>query len=206
MDDALLISPSEFPLPMTDESLASEPEERVAVLAGGCFWCVEAVYRQLDGVTEVVSGYSGGTPDTADYRTVSGGGTDHAEVVRIRYDGSRTTLGRLLRVFFSIAHDPTQRDRQGNDVGRQYRSAIFAVSPQQQQIAEAYIRQLDAAGAFSRPIVTEVVSLSAFHPAEAYHQNYAALNPNQPYIAAVATPKTAKLRTHFAADLRDPQS
>jgi peptide-methionine (S)-S-oxide reductase len=195
-----VVRPEEFPEPAVDAPLA--PGEATAVLAGGCFWCVEAVYLQLDGVRSVVSGYSGGTADTADYETVCSGTTDHAEAVAVRYDTARLSYGRLLRIFFSIAHDPTTRDRQGYDVGRQYRSAIFAADDEQRHIAEAYIRQLDAAGVFPAPIVTEVVPLDRFYPAETYHQNYAARNPGQPYIAATALPKVRKVRAAYAADVR----
>src|SRR2546422_5128278 len=167
-----------------------------AVLAGGCFWCVEAVYLQLDGVRTVKSGYAGGTADTADYETVCTGTTDHAEAVEIAYDPSRLSYGKLLKVFFSIAHDPTTKDRQGPDVGRQYRSAIFYATAEQKRIAEAYIAQLDGAKVFERPIVTEVVPLGRFYEAEAYHQNYAARNPGQPYIAFNALPKVKKVRTY----------
>ena len=190
-----------FPDPQLDPA---EPgaTPRLAVLAGGCFWCVEAVYRELDGVLAVVSGYSGGSAATADYETVCTGRTDHAEVVQIQYDPSRASFGKLLKIFFAVAHDPTQRDRQGNDVGRQYRSAIFYVDAQQKQVAEAYIRQLDAAKVFARPIVTELEPLEDFFEAEAYHQNYAALHPGQPYVAAVALPKVAKLRQYFGDELK----
>ena len=176
--------------------------EQTAVLAGGCFWCVEAVYLQLDGVRSVTSGYAGGTADTADYDTVCTGTTGHAEAVEIRYDPTKLTYGKLLKVFFSIAHDPTTRDRQGPDVGRQYRSAIFYANDEQKRIAEAYIRQLDAAKVFDRPIVTEVVPLERFYEAEAYHQNYAARNPGQPYIAATAAPKVKKVRQYYADQLK----
>jgi peptide-methionine (S)-S-oxide reductase len=167
------------------------------VLAGGCFWCVEAVYKQLDGVLSVTSGYAGGTPDTADYHTVSSGRTDHAEAVEVRFDPRRITYGQLLRVFFSIAHDPTQRDRQGPDVGRQYRSVIFYADEEQKRVAEAYIRQIEAARIFDAPIVTEVRPLEAFYEAEPYHQDYADRNPLNPYIMFNAQPKVRKVRKHF---------
>ncbi len=187
-----------FPDPVLDIAPstggANPGPEAVAVLAGGCFWCVEAVYLQLDGVKTVVSGYAGGTADTANYRTVCGGGTNHAEAVQITYDPSRITFGQILKVFFWIAHDPTQLDRQGNDRGRQYRSAIFYADDRQREVAAAYIRQLDRAGVFPDPIVTTLEPLEAFYEAESYHQNYAARNPAQPYVAAVAAPKVEKLR------------
>ncbi len=195
-----MVSPEQFPDPAIDAAPASG--EQTAVLAGGCFWCVEAVYLQLDGVRSVKSGYSGGTADTADYETVCTGTTDHAEAVEIRYDPAKLSYGKLLKVFFSIAHDPTTRDRQGGDVGRQYRSAIFYANDEQKRVAEAYIEQLDAAKLFDRPIVTEVVPLDRFYEAEAYHQNYAARNPGQPYIAATAAPKVKKVRTYYADQLR----
>ena len=172
------------------------------MLAGGCFWCTEAVYRELDGVLQVVSGYSGGSADTADYETVCTGRTEHAEVIQIAYDPSRLTFGALLRIFFAVAHDPTQLDRQGNDVGPQYRSAIFYADAEQERIAEAYIAQLDAAKVFGKPIVTQLEPLEKFFEAEAYHQNYAALHPGQPYIQAVAAPKVEKLRAYFGDALK----
>jgi peptide-methionine (S)-S-oxide reductase len=195
-----VVSPEQFPDPVIDAVPASGDE--TAVLAGGCFWCVEAVYLQLDGVSSVKSGYAGGTADTADYETVCSGTTDHAEAVEIRYDRSKLTYGKLLKVFFSIAHDPTTRDRQGADVGRQYRSAIFYANDEQKRVAEAYIKQLDAAKVFDRPIVTEVVPLERFYEAEAYHQNYAARNPGQPYIAFTALPKVKKVRQYYADQLK----
>ncbi len=191
-----MVSPEQFPDPVLDAAPASGDE--TAVLAGGCFWCVEAVYLQLAGVSSVKSGYAGGTADTADYETVCSGTTEHAEAVEIRYDRSKLTYGRLLKVFFSIAHDPTTRDRQGADVGRQYRSAIFYANDEQKRVAEAYIKQLDAAKLFDRKIVTEVVPLDRFYEAEAYHQNYAARNPGQPYIAVNALPKVKKVRQYYA--------
>ena len=196
-----MVSPEKFPDPVRD-ALSGGGTEGVAVLAGGCFWCVEAVYLQLDGVRSVKSGYSGGTAETADYETVCSGRTGHAEAVEIRYDPAKLTFGRLLKVFFSIAHDPTTKDRQGNDVGRQYRSAIFYADDEQREIATSYIAQLDAAKVFDRPIVTEVVPLERFYEAETYHQNYAARNPGQPYIAFNALPKVTKVRQYYADHLK----
>src|SRR5215471_15110766 len=178
------IPPREFPNAVVDTPLESKPIEKSIVLAGGCFWCTEAVFRQLRGVRSVTSGYSGGAASTANYRAVCGGNTGHAEAIEIRYDASECTLGQLLKIFFSIAHDPTQLDGQGADIGTQYRSAIFFADAEQKNISEAYIRQLNAAGVFSQPIVTTLEPLETFYPAEAYHQNYAAINPRQPYIAA----------------------
>lgn len=189
------VSPERFPDPAVDT--APSEGERVAVLAGGCFWCVEAVYRQLDGVLAVTSGYAGGSASSADYRTVSSGATDHAEAVEVRYDPSRIGYGRILKVFFSIAHDPTQLDRQGPDVGRQYRSAIFYGDDEQRRVAEAYVRQLEDAKVFNAPIVTEVAKLDRFYPAEDYHQDYAATHPFEPYILFNARPKVDKVRKYF---------
>lgn len=200
----LAIEPGAFPNPERDIDPAGARGEQTAVLAGGCFWCVEAVFREIDGVLAVTSGYSGGSAETADYKTVCTGRTDHAEVVSIRFDPARTSFGQLLKVYFAVAHDPTQKDRQGDDRGRQYRSAVFHVDAAQKEVAEAYIRQLDAAHVFNAPIVTEVVPLEAFHEAEAYHHNYAELHPEQGYIAAVALPKVAKLRKQFADKLKEP--
>src|SRR5262245_30222631 len=140
-----------FPDAVEDTPLSSAPEEKTAVLAGGCFWCVEAVFRQLQGVRSVVSGYAGDSAETANYRAVCSGRTNHAEAIQIRYDSSQTTFGQLLKIYFSVAHDPTQLNRQGNDMGLQYRSAIFYTDDDQRRIAEAYIRQLDAAGVFANP-------------------------------------------------------
>jgi peptide-methionine (S)-S-oxide reductase len=171
-------------------------------MAGGCFWCVEAVFRQLQGVTSVLSGYAGDTAETANYRAVCSGMTNHAEAIEVRYDASQTTYGQLLKIHFSVAHDPTQLDRQGNDMGRQYRSAIFYSNDDQKRIAEAYIQQLNAARIFNDPIVTTLEPLRQFYVAEDYHQDYAARNPNQPYIAYVAQPKVDKLRKNFAERLK----
>lgn len=189
----------DFPDPPEDLApRGSQPQS--IVLAGGCFWCVEAVYRQLDGVLDVVSGYAGDSRETADYETVCSGRTNHAEVVKITYDPARITLGRLLKVFFSTAHDPTQVDRQGNDMGRQYRSAIFYADDEQKRIAEQYIGKLNTAKVFRAPIATGLEPLEAFYDAEAYHQDYAARHPFQPYIAGVSMPKVEKTR-HVFSDL-----
>ena len=193
------VSPEDFPNPAVDSARSSEPAERKAVLAGGCFWCVEAVYKNLEGVSSVKSGYAGGSAETADYETVSTGSTEHAEAVEVTYDPSRTTYGQILKVFFSIAHDPTQLDRQGPDVGHQYRSAIFFADDEQKRIAQSYIEQLNQAHVFDRPIVTEVTPLEAFYEAETYHQDYAARNPLNPYIVFNAQPKVRKVRAYQAA-------
>jgi peptide-methionine (S)-S-oxide reductase len=185
------------PAPAVDAQRASRPGHQIAVVAGGCFWGVQAVFQHVKGVITATSGYSGGTAKTADYEIVSTGRTGHAESVQIVYDPSEITYGELLRIFFSVAHDPTQRNRQGPDEGTQYRSAIFFANEEQKRIAEAYIAQLDQAKVFSRPIVTAVVPLEGFYPAEAYHQNYAALHPNQPYIVFNDAPKVEHLRRVF---------
>ncbi|MGQ0656905.1 MAG: peptide-methionine (S)-S-oxide reductase MsrA [Chromatiales bacterium] len=199
---SLTVSPDEFPDPKEDPPPTQSAPDAQAVLAGGCFWCVEAVFRELEGVLEVTSGYTGDTAPSANYRAVCSGTTDHAEAVQVRYDPARISYGQLLKVFFSVAHDPTQLNRQGNDQGRQYRSAVFYADAEQRRIAEAYICQLNEAGVFSAPIATRLESLEAFYRAEAYHQNYAALNPSQPYIEAVALPKVEKLREYFADKLK----
>jgi peptide-methionine (S)-S-oxide reductase len=193
------VSPEEFPDPVVDTALAEKTGQSRAILAGGCFWCVEAVYKNLEGVSSVKSGYAGGTADTADYETVSSGTTDHAESVEVVYDPSRISYGQILKVFFAIAHDPTQLNRQGPDTGRQYRSAIFYGDGEQQRVAQAYIDQLNKAHVFDQPIVTEVVPLEAFYQAETYHQDYAARNPLNPYIVFNAQPKVRKLRSYQEA-------
>jgi len=186
-----------LPDPAVDTPAASTKGVETAVLAGGCFWGVEAVFEHLKGVTQVVSGYSGGTSESAKYNVVSSGATAHAEAVRISYDPSRITYGQLLKVFFSVAHDPTQLNRQGPDTGKQYRSAIFYANDEQKKVAQAYVAQLNAAKTFPRPVVTEIAPLKAFYEAEAYHQDYAARNPTQPYIVAHDLPKVANLQQRF---------
>jgi peptide-methionine (S)-S-oxide reductase len=187
------------PEPVVDAPRASAPSQQAAVLSGGCFWGVQAVFQHVKGVISATSGYSGGAKKTAVYEVVSSGDTGHAESVRIVYDPSQITYGELLRVFFSVAHDPTQLNRQGPDEGTQYRSSIFYSSDDQKRIAEAYIAQLDNSKVFPRPMVTKVVPLQGFYPAEAYHQNYAALHPNQPYIMFNDAPKVEHLRQEFPA-------
>lgn len=189
-----------FPDPPEDLPPGDGPQS--VVLAGGCFWCVEAVYRQLDGVLEVSSGYAGDDASTANYETVCSGRTRHAEAVKLVYDPARISFGRILKVFFGSAHDPTQLDRQGNDRGHQYRSAIFYADAGQKRVAEAYIRTLDDAKVFRSPIVTRLEPLEAFHMAEAYHQDYAARNPFQLYIAGVSMPKVEKTRHYFPDQLK----
>ena len=183
-----------IPDPVLDAPLAATKGERTVVLAGGCFWGVEAVFEHVKGVTGVTTGYSGGSMRDADYESVSAGNTGHAESVRITYDPSQVTYGRLLKVFFAVAHDPTQLNRQGPDIGKHYRSAIFYVGEEQKRIAESYIDQLNRAKLFKRPIATQVTGLKTFHEAEAYHQDYAARHPDQPYIVIHDLPKVENLR------------
>jgi peptide-methionine (S)-S-oxide reductase len=183
-----------FPDPAVDIPLAKAAGVQTAVLAGGCFWGVEGVFEHVKGVTRVVSGYSGGQADTASYRQVSSGRTGHAESVQISYDPARISYGQLLKVFFSVAHDPTELDRQGPDTGSQYRSAIFYANADQKRVADLYVSQLQKARAFSRPIVTQVVPLKAFYDAEAYHQDYLAHHPDQPYIVINDLPKITSLK------------
>ncbi len=170
---------------------------QTAVLAGGCFWGVEAVFERVRGVSQVVSGYAGGTKASADYQQVSSGTTGHAEAVKISYDPKVVSYGQLLTIYFSVAHDPTELNRQGPDVGRQYRSAIFFASPSQQAAAKASIAALRNRKVFSRPIVPQVVPLQAFYPAEAYHQDYIAHNPFNPYVVVHDLPKLAQLKRQF---------
>ncbi|MBX2852859.1 MAG: peptide-methionine (S)-S-oxide reductase MsrA [Phycisphaeraceae bacterium] len=206
-------NPAEVPDPDNDEVVAESPsgasdgtetttastgdtneQARQVVLAGGCFWCVEAVYEQLDGVLDVESGYAGGDVLTANYKAVGSGRTKHAEVVRITYDPTKITYGTILKVFFTTAHDPTTLNRQGADVGPQYRSAIFYANDEQKQIAAEYIKQLNEAGVYRDPIVTTLEPLDAYYPAEGYHQDYASQNPGNPYIQGVSQPKVDKTR------------
>ena len=200
--DSCRIPIRNFPDPVVDAPLAGSPLEKTGVVAGGCFWCVEAVFRELRGVTSVLNGYAGDSAATANYRAVCSGRTNHAEAIEIRYDAGQTTFGQLLKIHFSVAHDPTQLDRQGNDFGRQYRSAIFYADDEQKKIAEAYIQQLNDARVFNDAIATTLEPLEAFYEAEEYHQDYAARNPNQPYIVYVAQPKVDKLRENFAERLK----
>ncbi len=200
--DSCRIPVRNFPNPVTDTPLERTPFERTVVLAGGCFWCVEAVFKELRGVTAVRSGYAGDSASTASYRAVCSGSTNHAEAIEVRYDASKTTLGQLLKIHFAVAHDPTQLNRQGNDSGRQYRSAIFYSDEEQKNVAEAYIRQLNNANVFATPIVTTLEPLKAFYVAEEYHQDYAARNPGQPYIVYVSQPKVEKLKENFKEHLK----
>ena len=186
-----------LPAPAVDVPAAAAKGPQTAVFAGGCFWGVEAVFRHVKGVTSSVSGYAGGAASTADYEAVSSGTTGHAESVKVTYDPAQVSYGQLLKVFFSVAHDPTQLNRQGPDTGTQYRSVIFTTTDEQKRVAQAYVAQLDRAKIFGRGIVTEVVALPAFYPAEAYHQNYLALHPMQPYIVYNDLPKLANLKAQF---------
>ena len=186
-----------LPAPTVDAPKAAAHGEQVAVLAGGCFWGIEAVFEHVKGVHRVVAGYSGGSADTAHYDEVSEGDTGHAESVQVHFDPAEVSYGTLLQVFFSVALDPTERNRQGPDVGSQYRSVIFYGNDEQQRIAGAYIAQLTAAKAFPAPIVTQLVPLQAFYPAEAYHQHYFQRHPYNPYIVYNDAPKVAHLRQLF---------
>jgi peptide-methionine (S)-S-oxide reductase len=200
---AFLIAPAAaaprapFPAPAMDEALAKAPGKETAVFAGGCFWGVQAVFERVRGVVATTAGYSGGAASTATYEQVSSETTGHAESVQVVYDPSRITYGELLRVFFSVAHDPTELNRQGPDVGTSYRSAIFFTNAEQQRIAKAYIAQLDAAKILKKRIVTEVSPLKAFYAAEAYHQDYALKNPDNPYIQVCDRPKISALKQQY---------
>jgi peptide-methionine (S)-S-oxide reductase len=184
------------PAPAVDNSLAPGPLQ-TAVLSGGCFWGTQGVFEHVKGVRQVLAGYSGGQASTASYASVSTGNTGHAESIRVIFDPAVVSYGEILRVFFSVAHDPTQLNRQGPDEGTQYRSSIFFGDPTQQKIATAYIAQLDQAKVFPRPVVTRVDPLKGFYPAEGYHQDYLFHNPNQPYIAYNDLPKIANLKRVF---------
>lgn len=188
---------SPFPAPALDAPLASAKSQQTVVLAGGCFWGVQAVFEHLRGVESVTSGYSGGSVKSPSYENVSLGGTGHAESVSIAFDASKITYGQLLMIFFSVAHDPTQLNRQGPDTGSQYRSVIFYNSDEQKRIAEAYIAQLDAAKVYSRPIVTKVEPFQAFYRAEEYHQDFLKNNPANPYIVYNDLPKLENLKKDF---------
>ena len=185
------------PAPMLDEQPAAASTAEVTVLAGGCFWGVQGVFAHVEGVTEAVSGYAGGNEATANYNTVSTGATEHAESVRVTFDPHRISYGRILQIYFSVAHDPTQLDRQGPDIGRQYRSAIFPKSTQQARIAEEYIAQLKRARAFDAPIVTIIEPDRIFYPAEDYHQDFLTLHPTYPYIVFNDLPKLENLKRLF---------
>jgi peptide-methionine (S)-S-oxide reductase len=192
-----------IPAPALDDARAAGPLQ-TAVLAGGCFWGVQGVYEHVRGVKQVLSGYSGGSKATAEYEVVSRGRTGHAESVQIRFDPKEISYGEILRIYFSVVHDPTQLDQQGPDSGPQYRSNIFYASSTQRKIAQAYIVQLDQAKVFERPIVTRLDPLKAFYPAEEYHQDFLQHNPNHPYIVINDLPKIDNLRKIFPTYFREP--
>lgn len=197
-EEAVAIAP-----PVQNEAPATTSHSETALFAGGCFWGVEGVFQHVKGVTNVVAGYTGGTALTADYETVSSGKTEHAESVQVTFDPTQVSYGDLLQVFFSVAHNPTELNRQGPDSGPQYRSALFPLSASQEKVAKAYIAQLDASHAFSKPLVTKIESQNHFYPAEDYHQNYMTLNPDNPYIAINDMPKLAQLKKLFASRYQD---
>lgn len=192
---------ADFPDPAVDAKLAPTKGKATAIIAGGCFWCTEAVFEIMEGVDDVISGYSGGTKETAKYDIVSSGRTAHAEAILITYDPSKVTYGQLLKIFFAVAHDPTTLNRQGNDIGPQYRSAIFYADEEQKKIAQAYIKQLDTAHVLKNPIVTQVVPVDKFYTAEGYHQDYSANNKTG-YVVAVSDPKVEKLKKQFPGCVR----
>jgi len=188
-----------IPNPKVDIALTSTSGEETAVVAGGCFWGIQAVFEHLKGVIRATSGYSGGAANTAQYEKVCSGRTGHAEAVEVVFDPSKISYGQVLKVFFSVAHDPTELNRQGPDVGTQYRSAIFYVSEDQKRIGEAYVKQLDEAKVFGRPIATQIVPLDVFYPAEEYHQGYADQHPENMYIVINDLPKVANLKKQYPA-------
>ena len=189
--------------PPAADAAASDEATQTVVLAGGCFWGVQAVFQHVKGVTSAVSGYAGGTKDTARYNVVSAGTTGHAESVQVTFDPRQVSYGRILQIYFSVAHNPTELNRQGPDEGPQYRSAIFFANPEQQRVAQAYVAQLDKTGKFNQPIVTQLTKFDAFYPAEAYHQDYATLHPENPYIYYNDAPKVENLKRMFADVYRD---
>ena len=188
---------SPIPPATADVPLAHSPSKQTAVFAGGCFWGTQSVFERVKGVLDTTAGYAGGTAETATYDQVSSETTGHAESVRVVFDPSQITYGQLLRIFFSVVHDPTQLNRQGPDVGTSYRSAIFYTSEEQRKLSQAYIAQLDAGKVFPKPIVTQVVPLKGFYDAESYHQDYALHNPDNPYILVCDRPKVAALKQQF---------
>lgn len=186
-----------IPAPAVDDALAGAHDQKMAVFAGGCFWGIQAVFQHVNGVVMATSGYAGGDEATAHYEMVGTGNTGHAESVQVIYDPSKVTYGTLLRVFFAVAHDPTEINRQGPDEGTQYRSAVFTSNPEQEKIVNAYIAQLNDGGVFGRPIATKVTPLNGFYPAEDYHQNYATLHPYDAYIVINDAPKVRALEKQF---------
>ena len=194
---------NEIPAPAADATLAATHAEESVVFAGGCFWGIQAVFQHVKGVISASSGYSGGEAKTAEYETVSTGSTGHAESVNVVFDPSQVTYGQLLHIFFSVAHEPTELNRQGPDEGSQYRSVVFYTTPDQLRITKAYIEQLDNAHVFKHAIVTQVMPLKAFYPAEAYHQNYATLHPDSLYIRFNDAPKVESLKRDFPQEYRE---
>jgi peptide-methionine (S)-S-oxide reductase len=192
-----------LPAAAADAPLATTARDETIVFAGGCFWGVQAVFEHVRGVKSAVSGYAGGTVASPSYEDVSSGATGHAESVQVVFDASQVSLGKLLEIFFSVAHDPTEKNRQGPDVGTQYRSAVLYATDDQRRLIEAYIRQLADAKTFSRPIVTQIAPLRAFYPAEDYHQHYATLHPDSPYIAMYDLPKVAALKARYPSVYRE---
>ncbi len=193
------------PAPAKDEQLSTSPGRETAVFAGGCFWGTQSVFQRVRGVLETTAGYAGGSASTATYDQVTTETTGHAESVKVVYDPSKITYGKLLQIFFSVAHDPTQLNRQGPDTGTSYRSAIFYSNDQQHQLAETYISQLNKAKIFPAPIVTQLTPLKGFYDAESYHQDYATRNPDQPYILVCDKPKVAALKERFPELFKDYQ-
>ena len=192
-------NPETFPQPPED---LQQSGTQTAVLAGGCFWCTEGVFERIPGVSDVTSGYAGGDAETANYEATCSGRTGHAEVIKVTYNAAQISYGQLLRIFFAVAHDPTQLNRQGNDRGTQYRSAIFYKTDDQKRVAEAYIQAIDDATVFGEPVVTTLEPLETFYPAEQYHQDFMLNNPSQPYVCAVGVPKVRKLDAWLGAGVR----
>ena len=198
---SLALAAGDFPEPVVDVKPTPGKLQK-AVFAGGCFWCTEVVFEHIEGVTDVVSGYSGGTKETATYQQVGTGATGHAEAVEITFDSTKVTYGQLLKIFFSVAHDPTQLNRQGPDRGPQYRSAVFYIGDEQKKATGAYIAALTKAKAYDQPIVTEVAPFQAFYVAEGYHQNFCSRNPKNRYVEAIAMPKLDKTKKQFPGMLK----
>lgn len=201
MAAGLAVAAGEFPEPAVDVK-ATPGKLQKAVFAGGCFWCTEAVFEMIEGVTDVVSGYSGGSKETATYEQVGSGRTGHAEAVEITFDSTKVTYGQLLKIFFSVAHDGTQLNRQGPDVGPQYRSAVFYIGEEQKKATEAYIAAMTKAKSYDKPVVTEVAAFQAFYEAEGYHQNFCRRNPRNGYVQAIAGPKVEKTKKSFPGMVR----
>lgn len=197
----VVFASGDFPEPAVDVKPTPGKLQK-AVFAGGCFWCTEAVFEQIEGVTNVVSGYSGGAKETATYQQVGSGTTGHAESVEITYDSTKITYGQLLKIFFSVAHDPTQLNRQGPDRGPQYRSAVFYMGDEQKKATDAYIAAMTKAKVFDKPIVTEIAPFQAFYEAEGYHQNFCSRNPKNRYVEAIAMPKVDKTKKQYPGMLK----